>query len=263
MSDKAGLTLDVLDLRATYRDGDRVVPALNGVSFSVGPGEVLALVGPSGAGKSTILDIVAGLADPSSGIVLINGEPQSAPRRMATSVYMRQRDLLLPWRTAVANAALGLEAGGMPARDARRCAADRFAEFGLAGADDRYPAQLSGGMRQRVSFLRTILAGRPLLLLDEPFGALDALTRATMQDWLAAMLLRERRTTLLVTHDVEEALLLADRVVVLSAGPATVDLDEPVTLPKPRTHSLVTDPGFVAQKARLLAALRLVPAASR
>jgi ABC-type nitrate/sulfonate/bicarbonate transport system ATPase subunit len=171
---------------------------------------------------------------------------------------MRQRDLLLPWRTALDNAALALEVGGLPRRKARAIVRGRLPEFGLEGFAGAYPAQLSGGMRQRVAFLRTVLAGAPLLLLDEPFGALDALTRAAMQDWLLDLLARERRTVLLVTHDVEEAVFLADRIVVFSARPAQVVHVEPVRMARPRRRSVVTTPEFVGHKAAVLAALGLL-----
>jgi ABC-type nitrate/sulfonate/bicarbonate transport system ATPase subunit len=171
---------------------------------------------------------------------------------------MRQRDLLLPWRTALDNAALALEVAGMPRRRARAVVRSRIPEFGLEDFAGAYPAQLSGGMRQRVAFLRTVLAGPPLLLLDEPFGALDAMTRSAMQDWLLALLSHERRTLLLVTHDVEEAVFLADRVVVLSTRPARVVHVESVRLPRPRRRSIVTAAEFVAHKATVLEALGLI-----
>src|SRR5207247_1253004 len=142
--------------------------------------------------------------------------------RLARCALMPQRDCLLPWRTALDNAGLALENAGLSRREARRRAAPLFAQFGLAGAELQRPARLSGGMRQRVAFLRTLLAGKPVLLLDEPFASLDALTRAEMQAWLAGALLREPRTVLLVTHDVEEAVVLADRLVVLAPRPGRV-----------------------------------------
>ncbi|MEA2515076.1 MAG: NitT/TauT family transport system ATP-binding protein [Thermomicrobiales bacterium] len=250
--------LELREIAATYIEGREVLPVLDGVSFTVGEGEFVALIGPSGSGKSTLLDIVAGLIAPDVGEVLLAGQPLPTPERLGRTAYMRQRDLLLPWRTALDNAALALEVAGMPRRRARAIARTRLSEFGLEGFADAYPAQLSGGMRQRVAFLRTVLAGPPLLLLDEPFGALDALTRAAMQDWLLGLLTRERRTVLLVTHDVEEAVFLADRVVVLSPRPAHVVHIEPVRVPRPRRRSIVTAPDFVAHKAAVLRALGLL-----
>ena len=187
----AGVALDVRDLRASYRDGGMLVPVLAGVSVSVAPGEFVAVVGPSGSGKSTLLNAIAGLIEPDAGEIAIAGRTRTAEERLGRTAYMHQRDLLMPWRTVVQNAALALEASGIARRSARAAARARLDEFGLAGFGDVYPAQLSGGMRQRVAFLRTVLAGRPLLLLDEPFGALDALTRAGMQVWLAERLAAE------------------------------------------------------------------------
>jgi ABC-type nitrate/sulfonate/bicarbonate transport system ATPase subunit len=250
--------LEVRHLTATYVEGRQVLPVLADVSFSVAEGEFVALIGPSGSGKSTLLDVVAGLIDPDAGQVRLGGQAVATRERLGRSAYMHQRDLLLPWRTALDNAALGLEVAGMPRRRARAVVRARLAEFGLAGFGRVYPAQLSGGMRQRVAFLRTVLAGQPLLLLDEPFGALDALTRAAMQDWLLDLLARERRTALLVTHDVEEAVFLADRVVVFSARPARVVHIEQVRLDRPRRRSVVTSAAFVGNKAAILAALGLL-----
>ena len=221
------------------------VEALAGVDLNVAAGEIAAIVGLSGCGKSTLLELVAGLQAPDSGDV-------SAP----PASYMPQKDLLLPWRDALGNAALALEAGGSSRRAARRGAAPLFERFGLGGFERTPPYDLSGGMRQRVAFLRTLLPGRPLLLLDEPFASLDSLTRAEMQAWLAEALREEPRTTLFVTHDVEEAIYLADRVVVMSPRPGRVvaELAVPIERPRPRRET-VTDPDFVALKEHAMEAL--------
>src|SRR5215210_7976883 len=166
----------------TRRFGDTV--ALAGLELQVRIGEVVAVVGPSGCGKSTLLELVAGLQEPDEGSVSVAGATSAASRR-ATCAFMPQRDLLLPWRTALANAALALECQGVPRAEARRRAEPLFERFGLAEFERARPAELSGGMRQRVAFLRTLLPGRQVLLLDEPFGALDSITRASMQRWLA------------------------------------------------------------------------------
>jgi NitT/TauT family transport system ATP-binding protein len=221
--------------------------ALAGVDLTVGAGEIVAIVGPSGCGKSTLLELVAGLQEPDAGAI-------EAP----AAAYMPQKDLLLPWRDALGNAALALEAGGVRRGDARRRAAPLFERFGLGGFERTPPYELSGGMRQRVAFLRTLLPGRPLLLLDEPFASLDSLTRAEMQSWLAEALEAEPRTTLLVTHDVEEALYLGDRVAVMSPRPGRIVAELEVPLPRPRARrETVTDPAFVELKEQALEALGL------
>jgi len=217
MQSEAGVELDAVD------KGYGAVQALRGVSLRVAPGEIVALVGPSGCGKSTLLELVCGLGAPDSGTV-----------RAGAAALMPQRDALLPWLTALDNAGLALRVAGVGRAAARVRAHEHFAAFGLEGFEHARPAALSGGMRQRVAFLRTLLAGRPVLCLDEPFGALDALTRLQMQRWLAGALAREPRTVLLVTHDVEEAVLLADRVVLLSPRPGRVVETLDVLLPRPR-----------------------------
>jgi ABC-type nitrate/sulfonate/bicarbonate transport system ATPase subunit len=229
----------------------RRTTALEGVDLAVRRDEALAVVGPSGCGKSTLLELVAGLQDPDEGIVSVAGATAAAARRAACA-YMPQRDLLLPWRDALGNAALALECQGVPGAEARRRAEPLFERFGLADFEEARPAELSGGMRQRVAFLRTLLPGRPVLLLDEPFGALDSITRSSMQRWLADALAQEPRTVLLVTHDVDEAVFLADRVAVLSPRPGRVVVELPVELPRPRD---VTSAGFSAVKRSVLEAL--------
>jgi ABC-type nitrate/sulfonate/bicarbonate transport system ATPase subunit len=245
---------------ASYREGEAILPVLDDLSFTVEQGEFIALIGPSGAGKSTVLDLITGLAEPDQGDIQLDGHVLSAGERLGHAGYMHQNDLLMPWRTTLDNAALALEATGLNRRAARAAAQARMAEFGLAGFERAYPSQLSGGMRQRDAFLRTILTDRPLLLLDEPFGALDAFTRAAMQDFLSRLLARERRTVILVTHDVEEAVLLADRVIALSSRPGHAVYVEPVPLPRPRPRELITDPEFVAHKAAVLQALGMINA---
>jgi NitT/TauT family transport system ATP-binding protein len=250
---QAGVTLS--GVGRTYRSRKRHVVALEGLDLSVADREVVAVVGPSGCGKSTLLELAAGLQEPDAGSVTAAGAADAAGRRAACS-YMPQRDLLLPWRDALGNAALALECQGLSNPDARRLAEPLFERFGLAEFEHARPAALSGGMRQRVAFLRTLLPGRPVLLLDEPFGALDSLTRASMQQWLSDALVEEPRTTLLVTHDVEEAIFLADRVAILSPRPGQVVAELEVYVPRPRSRrAAVTDPELVGLKARALEAL--------
>jgi NitT/TauT family transport system ATP-binding protein len=215
--------------------------ALDRVSLRAAAGEIVAVAGPSGCGKSTLLELVCGLASPDAGSV-------SAP----PAALMPQRDGLLPWLSALDNAALARRALGEPRKAARTAAHEHFAAFGLEGFERARPRELSGGMRQRVAFLRTLLAGRPVLCLDEPFGALDTLTRGQMQRWLADALTKEPRTVLLVTHDVEEAVLLADRIVLLSPRPGRVVETLEVEIPRPRAR---TDLQVVELRERALKAL--------
>jgi NitT/TauT family transport system ATP-binding protein len=228
---------------------------IDALDLRAAPREVLGLVGPSGCGKSTLLELIAGLREPSRGSIAVGGatRPDERLRRCA---YMPQRDLLLPWLPAIDNAALALRNRGARRAAARRAAAPLFERFGLAGFEHARPAELSGGMRQRVAFLRTLLAGKPALLLDEPFAGLDAITRGEMQEWLSSALEAEPRTAILVTHDVEEALYLSDRVVVLSARPARAVAE--LSAPSPRAHPrtvAVTETAFTSVRERALAAL--------
>jgi ABC-type nitrate/sulfonate/bicarbonate transport system ATPase subunit len=250
--------LSLSHVTSFYEEDGETLQALNDVSLSVDDGEFVALIGPSGSGKSTLLDIVAGLFAQTDGDVAIDGEVLSTRQRLGHAAYMRQRDLLMPWRSALDNAALALEVHGVPKGRARQMARDRFPEFGLAGFEDAYPAQLSGGMRQRVAFLRTVLTERRLLLLDEPFGALDALNRVALQTWLLTLWDREQHGVILVTHDVDEAIFLADRVVVLSARPGRIVHEEQIALPRPRDREMVTSEPFLRHRAALLDALGLL-----
>jgi NitT/TauT family transport system ATP-binding protein len=217
------------------------VRALEGMSLRASPGEVVAVVGPSGCGKTTLLELICGLQQPDSGTV-----------ECAPAALMPQRDLLLPWLSAIDNAALALRVQGIDRKNARARVAPWLERFGLKDFEETRPAALSGGMRQRVSFLRSLLAGKPVLALDEPFAALDAITRAEMQGWLGHVLQEEPRTVVLVTHDVEEACVLADRVVVMSPRPgrAVADIDVPGSRPRRRTDSAV-----VALRERVLTEL--------
>lgn len=250
--------LTLHEVTASYIERDVRLQALTDVSFALAQHEFVALVGPSGSGKSTLLDIIAGLYPENEGEILLDGERLPPKQRLGNSAYMRQRDLLMPWRTALDNAALGLEVRGLARKNARSIAAERFEEFGLAGFEDSYPAQLSGGMRQRVAFLRTLLTDRELLLLDEPFGALDAMNRGALQSWLLQRWEEHPRTVLLVTHDVDEAVYLADRVLVMSPRPGTVVHEERVDLPRPRTRSMLATASFLAHRTRLLESLGLL-----
>ena len=229
--------------------------ALEGIALEAAPAEVLGIVGPSGCGKTTLLELVAGLREPDSGTISIGGA-SAAEDRLARSAYMPQRDLLLPWLNAIDNAGLAARVAGASRTEARRQAAPPFERLGLGGFELTRPEELSGGMRQRVAFLRTLIAGRPLLLLDEPFASLDAITRAEMQEWLAGVLAGDRHTVLLVTHDVEEALYLSDRVAVLTPRPGRVAAELEVPAPRERDRAAaVTSAEFAELRQRALHAL--------
>jgi NitT/TauT family transport system ATP-binding protein len=231
------------------------VNALDGVDLSVAAHTRLGLVGPSGCGKSTLLSAIAGLVEPTEGSISI-GSSTGGRDRLARCALMPQKDLLLPWRTALDNAGIALENRGLSKSESRRRTRPLFERFGLAEFEERRPAELSGGMRQRVAFLRTLMAEKDVLLLDEPFAALDSITRAGMQEWLLAAIEQEPKTVLLVTHDVDEALLLTHRVVVMSARPGrivrTLDTNFPRDLPR---REVVTSPAFSALKEQALEAL--------
>ncbi|MDX6652365.1 MAG: hypothetical protein QOG09_941 [Solirubrobacterales bacterium] len=229
--------------------------AIERLDLEIDEHEVVGLVGPSGCGKSTLLELIGGLRDPSRGEITV-GEQAGARERLAGCAYMPQRDLLLPWLSAIDNASLALRNRGLGRAAARGAAGPLFERFGLAGFERSTPAELSGGMRQRVAFLRTLIAGKPVLLLDEPFASLDTITRAEMQSWLAAALAAEPRTVVLVTHDVEEALYLCDRVVVLSARPGRAVAT--IASPGPRAEDRlaeITSPEFGQARHLALEAL--------
>jgi ABC-type nitrate/sulfonate/bicarbonate transport system ATPase subunit len=227
--------------KTAWRSSSAGVQALEDVSLRAGPGELVAVVGPSGCGKSTLLELICGLQAPDTGHVAC-----------APAVLMPQRDLLLAWLSALDNAALALRIAGVSRGEARVRARQLFSELGLDGFERARPHELSGGMRQRVAFVRTLLSGKPVLCLDEPFGALDAITRADMQEWLTDALAREPRTVVLVTHDVEEAVLLADRVLVLSTRPGRVVAELTLAGRRPRRR---LDPHVLEARERALAAL--------
>lgn len=229
------------------------VDVLDRVSLDIPAGCFAGLVGPSGCGKSTLLKVLAGLIVPDGGDARI--DDRSVVGRPGRAAYMAQRDLLLPWRRTLGNATVGAEVAGVPRAEAQQQARALLERFGLAGFEDAWPAELSGGMRQRLALLRTFLCARDVLLLDEPFGALDAITRRDMHDWLQRVLADDPHTVLLVTHDVEEALVLSDLVFVLSDRPAHVVEQLAVDLPRPRTSESLVDSAFVRSKATLLAAL--------
>jgi ABC-type nitrate/sulfonate/bicarbonate transport system ATPase subunit len=229
------------------------LPVLAGVSFDVAPGEFVSVIGPSGCGKSTLFNVIAGLDRPDAGRVLVDGT--DATGRVAPFAYMPQQDLLFPWRTVLDNTTLGLEVAGMSRREARERARPLFAPFGLAGFESARPGNLSGGMRQRAALLRTVVQERAVLLLDEPFGALDSLTRTDMQCWLDGVRGQFEWTVLMITHDIREAVFLSDRVIVLGSRPAQVRREVVVDLPRPRHIDMIATEQFASWEHDLIAAL--------
>jgi len=236
--------VEVRGVSHRYPEAAGATEALRDITLTVEAGEFLAVIGPSGCGKSTLLNILAGLLTPTAGETRTNA-----------SAHMPQRNLLMPWRTALDNVAVGLEAQGHRRADARRLAREHLASFGLEGFEQRWPHQLSGGMQQRAALLRTFLVGRDVLLLDEPFGALDALTRLQLQQWLRDRCVAGGKTTILVTHDIDEAIALADRICVLSPRPASVRAIVDIQLPETRSPEVRLLPAFAAYRAQLLRTL--------
>ncbi|MFS0574061.1 ABC transporter ATP-binding protein [Sporosarcina sp. 179-K 3D1 HS] len=227
---------------------------LDRLSFQVYPEEFISIVGASGSGKSTLFRLATGLASPSAGRIVFNGKIDEP--LLGNVGYMPQQDLLLPWRTIIENACLPLEVKGMKKRAARERVVPLLDQFGLGGTGEKYPAELSGGMKQRVAFLRAVLSGSPLLLLDEPFSALDAITRLSMQEWLLRQWDLQKSTILFITHDVEEALFLSDRIFVVQNSPVTSLEEMVVPLPRPRTRKDLHAPAILALKEQLLETLK-------
>ena len=244
--------LEVKNLTQTFVQKGSQLPVLDTLNFSVDEGEFVALLGPSGCGKSTLFNIISGILAPDTGEIYLNGEQICG--NTGHFAYMQQKDLLLPWRTVLRNVLVGPEIQLEPLDTVKEEARQRLAQLGLSGFENSYPMQLSGGMRQRVALVRTLLFRKNVLLLDEPFGALDAMTRTVMQSILLDIWTEGRQTVLLITHDVEEALLLADKIYVLTARPATLKAEIPVSLPRPRN---ITDTALIHLKSELLELLQV------
>jgi ABC-type nitrate/sulfonate/bicarbonate transport system ATPase subunit len=243
--------VELRDIHHAFRNesGDPL-PVLDGLDLVAEENQFVAIVGPTGSGKSTLFHILAGLLTPTSGKVFLDGrEITGSPGHVA---YMMQKDLLLDWRRVVDNVALGPELAGERRSVARERALALMPMFGLGGFEDFYPAGLSGGMRQRVALMRTFLCDKSLLLLDEPFGALDALTRAGLHEWLQKVCDDFPRTVLFITHDPEEAVLLSDRTYVLTRRPARIKGIIDIDLARPRTHETVGDAKFAQLKRSVL-----------
>ena len=232
--------------------------ALAPTTLAIQPGEFVSFVGPSGCGKSTLFNVVSGLLTPDQGSVLLDGEDITGTS--GNVGYMLQKDLLVPWRTVVDNITLGAALTRGTTKADRAQAIDFAQRYGLGDFLDHYPHALSGGMRQRVALMRTLATNHDVLLLDEPFGALDAQTRFEMQQWLLEVWSETNRTVVFVTHDVDESIFLSDRVLVMSPRPGRITDELMIDLPRPRTLDVLTQPGFIAAKQRILVGLTGVAA---
>ena len=252
-SSLAKLAVDQVSM--AFKTPAGVFEALAPVSLSIPQGRFVSLIGPSGCGKSTIFNIIAGLLEPTGGRVLIDGT--DATGTIGRVGYMLQKDLLLPWRTVLDNVILGMEIQGVPLREARGRALPLLQRYGLAGFEHLYPSSLSGGMRQRAALLRTLLFDTDVILLDEPFGALDAQTKLHMQEWLMQLWSDFGKTVLFVTHDVEEAIYLSDELHVMTTRPGRVVETIPITLPRPRLRTSALSPEFIVIKERCLELLNV------
>lgn len=239
----------------TARGG--TVQALTPVNLDIPAHRFVSIVGPSGCGKSTLFNVISGLTEPSTGEILVDGKTVNGASGIVG--YMLQKDLLLPWRTILDNVILGMEIRGTPKREAKAKALPLLRKYGLGGFEHSYPSQISGGMRQRAALLRTILYDRDIILLDEPFGALDAQTRALMQEWLLDLWDDFKKTILFITHDMEEAIYLSDEVYIMSARPGSIKAHLRIDLERPRKPTIVTSKRFVELKEE---ALRILSAES-
>ena len=248
-------SIQIKGLTKSFPADGAKLEVLDGISLSVNPGEFVSILGPSGCGKSTVFSLLAGIEQPDGGEIVIDGQPAGDDRPFA---WMPQRDVLLPWRSVRDNIALGAEvAAGKAKADARATADSLLDEFGLSEFAQSRPFQLSGGMRQRAALARTVAQGRGVLLLDEPFGALDSLTRTELQLWLEQIRAHEQWTVVLITHDVREAVLLSDRVYVLSERPATVVTELEIGLPRPRDVDTLANPRAAELETHLLHSLHV------
>ncbi len=253
---EAALSLDNISCVFASRDGKGTYTAVRDASLSIAPGEFVSVVGPTGCGKSTLLNVGAGLLAPSAGEVRVFGQPLQGVNKRAG--YMFQGEALLPWRSAESNVMAGLEFAGVPQDEARARAQDWLKRVGLGGFGDRYPHQMSGGMRKRVMLAQTLIRDPDIILMDEPFSALDIQTRQLMENEVLEIWMAQRKAVLFITHDLDEAIAMSDRVVVLSAGPGTHPMGEfHVDLPRPRDVAEVrNDPRFVELHAAIWAVLR-------
>ncbi|WNS47026.1 ABC transporter ATP-binding protein [Paenibacillus sp. MMS20-IR301] len=241
--------LEVSGVSKTFTHRRRETPVLHDVSLKVAPQEFVSIVGPSGCGKSTLFHIIGGLTLPDAGTVRMDGSEVTGARGRIS--YMPQQPALFPWRSILDNVLLGTELQAAPQPGAREAARHWLAKVGLSGFEHAYPHMLSGGMQQRAAFLRALLSPQELMLLDEPFSALDALTREQMQRWLLELWEENRRSVLFITHNIEEALLLSSRIYVFSGRPGSVIHSVDVPFPRPRREEVLDAPEFLRLKRQL------------
>ena len=247
-------TLSVSTISLTYGTGDKSVLALDGISFAVRPNEFTVIVGPSGCGKSSLLYIAAGLTEATSGTIHTGGKLVTGPGADRGMVF--QSYTLFPWLTVRNNVEYGLKRKGMAQAERNRIVDHYLGEIGLKAFADHYPKQLSGGMMQRVAIARALANDPDILLMDEPFGALDSQTRHSMQRLLLRVWENTQKTVAFVTHDIDEAILLGDRVIVMTARPGKVKADIRIDIPRPRDPEIVLEPEFIAIKRRIINELR-------
>ncbi|MFO1130709.1 MAG: ABC transporter ATP-binding protein [Hyphomicrobiales bacterium] len=247
-------SLSIQDVTLTYGKGDKRVLALDGISFEVQPNEFTVIVGPSGCGKSSLLYIAAGLTEATSGQILASGKPVEEPGADRGMVF--QSYTLFPWLTVRRNVEYGLRRKGMPQAERAKIVDHYLDEVGLTAFAEHYPKQLSGGMMQRVAIARALANDPDILLMDEPFGALDSQTRHTMQKLLLRVWEHSHKTVAFVTHDIDEAILLGDRVIVMTARPGKLKADIRIDIPRPRNPDVELEPDFIAMKRRILNELR-------
>ena len=247
--------IQITGITKSFRENGESRQVLRPVDMAIEKGSFVTIIGPSGCGKSTFFNIMAGLLPPTSGDIAVEGESILGKRGYVG--YMLQKDMLLPWRTIIDNVILGLEIKGIPKRKARKQAAPLLEKYGLGGFEKNYPCELSGGMRQRAALLRTLLYDREIILLDEPFGALDAQTRISMQNWLLTIWKDFQKTVLFVTHDIDEAIYLSDIIYVFSERPGYAKEKITVRLKRPRTLDDTATPQFMELRQHLIKELQM------
>ncbi|GAE30564.1 ABC transporter ATP-binding protein [Halalkalibacter hemicellulosilyticus] len=243
--------LQLSNIHYTFSDHTNVI---NDLHLTIEKGEFVSLIGPSGCGKSTLFNLISGLEIPNAGEILLNGHSIVGQRNHAS--YMMQKDLLLPWKTVLENALLGAEISKQNLAESKKKAFELLPLFGLEGYEHYYPHVLSGGMKQRAALLRTFLHQKEMLLLDEPFGALDALTREHMHEWLLSVWNKLRRSVLFITHSIDEAIFLSDRICVLAPKPTNIIAEYNVTLPRPRNKEMVLTEEYISLKKQLMQSLQ-------